>query len=357
MTAASFESRLRELLDTDPIFKDPLTSKTVDYQPVELPFKVYLQALAVAGYFLIPIVSVIVSIALIFNPITVIPFIGYLLWINLFQTFHEKGLSLKSNVVRSSTFFKLFRDYFPVRLVKSASLSSSSSKKASCIFGYHPHGVIANGSLINFSTETTGFKELFPEVGDVSGLTLTMNFKIPFSGIVLGLLGASDASAKNINYVLSQGNSVVLVLGGAKEALDARPGDAVLHLKNRKGFVKIALKQGATLVPCFGFGELDLYDQISNPPGSRLRSIQDFLQKYMGMSLPLIKGSYGLMPHRKNLTTVVGRPIVVPRFINEKEITQDVIDKYHELYMAALLEVFEFHKKQYGSDNLRLIFQ
>ena len=30
------------------------------------------------------------------------------------------------------------------------------------IFGYHPHGIMASGSFINFGTEGTGFSKLFP---------------------------------------------------------------------------------------------------------------------------------------------------------------------------------------------------
>ena len=42
----------------------------------------------------------------------------------------------------------------------------------------------------------------------------------------------------------SKGNVLPVVIGGAKESLDARPGIARLYLKNRKGFCKIALQNG-----------------------------------------------------------------------------------------------------------------
>jgi len=52
------------------------------------------------------------------------------------------------------------------------------------------------------------------------------------------------------------------VIGGANEAMDAVPGLHKLTLKNRKGFVKIALKTGADLVPIYAFGENELFRQI-----------------------------------------------------------------------------------------------
>ena len=41
-----------------------------------------------------------------------------------------------------------------------------------------------------------------------------------------------------------KGNAAIIVPGGAEEALEAHPGTYNLNLKNRKGFVKIALQTG-----------------------------------------------------------------------------------------------------------------
>ena len=71
----------------------------------------------------------------------------------------------------------------------------------------------------------------------------------------LSLMGLCDASKESCNYILEKGNghSIMLVLGGSKEALDARPSNrnVLLTLKNRKGFIKIGLANGASLVPVF----------------------------------------------------------------------------------------------------------
>jgi 2-acylglycerol O-acyltransferase 2 len=55
----------------------------------------------------------------------------------------------------------------------------------------------------------------------------------------------------------------VIVIGGATESLRAHPGTADLTLKRRLGFIKIAIREGADLVPVFSFGENDIYDQLS----------------------------------------------------------------------------------------------
>lgn len=50
-----------------------------------------------------------------------------------------------------------------------------------------------------------------------------------------------------LKYLLTQkasGNAVVIVVGGAAEALLCRPGASTIYLRERKGFVKLALKTG-----------------------------------------------------------------------------------------------------------------
>ena len=54
----------------------------------------------------------------------------------------------------------------------------------------------------------------------------------------------------------------MIVVGGAEEALDAHPGHHILTLKKRKGFIKMALQTGADLVPCYSFGENDLFVRL-----------------------------------------------------------------------------------------------
>ena len=69
------------------------------------------------------------------------------------------------------------------------------------------------------------------------------------------------------------------------QALDAHPGINNLTLKNRKGFVKVALQHGAALVPIFSFGENNLFAQIPNPKG---RCVITFLLTFACNLLSLI---------------------------------------------------------------------
>lgn len=176
--------------------------------------------------------------------------------------------------------------------------------------------------------------------------------------------GSVSVSKKSVSYVLSKeggGNISVIVLGGAEESLDAHPGKFTLFIRQRKGFVKVALTHGASLVPVFSFGENELFKQVNNPEGSWLRTVQEKLQKIMGFALPLFHArgifqyNFGLMPYRKPIHTVVGRPIPVHRTPHP---SPEQIEELHQTYMEELRKLFEAHKRKYGiPEHETLIFK
>lgn len=77
-------------------------------------------------------------------------------------------------------------------------------------------------------------------------------------------LGIISVSKKSCQYILSKGSgsAVLIVVGGAAEALLAKPKTNDLIIKKRHGFIKLALVNGSSLVPVLSFGENDLYDQV-----------------------------------------------------------------------------------------------
>ncbi|XP_076842344.1 2-acylglycerol O-acyltransferase 1-like [Brachyhypopomus gauderio] len=264
----------------------------------------------------------------------------------------------RSHWVRNWTMWKYFRDYFTISLIKTVDLEPNRNY----LFGFHPHGVLVAGAFGNFCTEASGFSELFPGLTPFL-LMLPFWFRVPFFRDYImcgGLVSSEKASA---SYLLSEprgGNAVVVAVGGAPEALDARPGALKLQLLQRKGFIKLALKHGACLVPVFSFGENELFDQMENPVGSALRRVQDRLQRIMGVALPLFHArgvfqySFGLLPYRKPIHTVVGRPIVV---VQNSSPSKEDIDTLHSQYIEGLTKVFEENKTKYGiSENQHLSF-
>ncbi|KAJ7319800.1 hypothetical protein JRQ81_019311 [Phrynocephalus forsythii] len=235
-----------------------------------------------------------------------------------------------------------------LQLVKTADLDPGQNY----IFGFHPHGVLVAGAFINFCTEATEFSKVFPGLSPHL-MMLDLWFRAPFFRDYIMSGGLVTSDKESAYYILRKpggGNVLIIVVGGAQEALDARPGAYKLLLANRKGFVRLALQHGTPLVPVFSFGENELFDQVENPKGSWLRCIQDFLQKFMGISLPLFHArgifqySFGLLPYRRPICTVVGKPIKIEKKPNA---SQEEVDKVHQIYMEELSKLFEGHKLKY----------
>ncbi|XP_069776016.1 2-acylglycerol O-acyltransferase 1 isoform X2 [Narcine bancroftii] len=255
----------------------------------------------------------------------------------------------RSAWVRSWAVWRYFRDYFPITLVKTAELDP----KHNYLFGFHPHGVLVAGAFGNFCTEATGFSQLFPGLTPYL-LMLPFWFRMPFFREYImsgGLVSSDKESATSILGHPGGGQVAVVAVGGAPESLDARPGSLTLSVQQRKGFIKLVLKTGAQLVPVFSFGENELFNQVENPPGSLLRAVQDKLQKLMGLAIPLFHArgvfqySFGLLPYRKPIYTVVGKPIPVKQNLSP---SHEDIESLHKVYLDELVCLFEGNKAKFG---------
>lgn len=291
------------------------------------------------------------------TPFIFIPLL-YLLWFIYDYKSPAQG-GRRCGWVQNWKIWQYFRDYFPVQLVKTTDLDPSKNY----IFLYHPHGIMAYGAFLNFCTSATGFKKLYPGIQPTL-LSLNYQFYFPINREYAMALGICSCSRESMEWLLTKegtGNAPVLVVGGATEALEARPGSFSLTLSNRKGFTRLALQHGAELVPVFGFGENDLYDQMANPSGSLLRRFQTTMTKLFSFSPPIFHGrgifnyNFGIFPYRRPLNVVVGSPLKVVKRSNP---TTEEINELHERYIKHLIDMFESEKMKYGvseSQHLNII--
>ncbi|KAI9099844.1 diacylglycerol acyltransferase-domain-containing protein [Phlyctochytrium arcticum] len=241
-----------------------------------------------------------------------------------------------------------FRDYFSAELIKTAELDP----RENYIFGYHPHGIYCYGLLPNFMTETNHFSRLFPGI-KLRMTTLDVNWWFPVWREIQLALGVVSVSARSLKYVLTKmgpGRGVMVVLGGADEALLAYPGTNDIILEKRKGFVKLAIQTGAHLVPVFTFGESDIYYQISDQNFPSIRRIQDRLAKLCTFTLPIVWGRFLMMPRRVKLVSVVGAPIKVFR---QEHPTREYVAEIHRRYVNELVALYHAHKDLYAKDRVR----
>lgn len=169
-----------------------------------------------------------------------------------------------------------------------------------------------------------------------AGVTLNETFWAPLLRewiIAMGYIGADKHTLKQALHV----QSIVLVPGGAAEALYARPGVMKLCLKKRQGFVKLALETNTQLVPCVGFGENEVFQ--TTEPGI----LQRKWSKWMRFSIPIL---LHVIPRRAKITVVVGEPL---DFGGERD-----VDKCHAMYIQHLQRLYNAEKAKYGYQDIEL---
>merc|ERR1711920_799430 len=137
--------------------------------------------------------------------------------------------------------------------------------------------------------------------------------------------------------------SVGLVVGGGREAMLMTPGFTDIVLQKRRGFVRLAMQNGASLVPVLTFGETALYQSAS---GRALwKPLNRLLLGTLGMSLPILSGNKGtFLPRKCSLQTVVGTPMEVQKVA---EPTPEQIEAVHAKYSEHLERMYAKHKDAY----------
>ena len=298
----------------------------------------------------------------------------YVIYVLFSSAAYSGTLSHRSDFLRGLPIWSLFASYFPARLHRSEALRPTRKY----IFGYHPHGIISHGAFAAFGTEALGFSRLFPGITNTL-LTLDSNFRLPLYrdyALAMGLASVSRESCENLLSrggpdgrgrssimlrrrqelikIIGMGRAITIVVGGARESLDAQPHSLRLVLKRRKGFVKLAVRTGADLVPTLAFGENELYDQVQTELHPIMHKMQLIAKKVLGFTVPLFhaRGVFnydiGLMPYRRPVNVVVGRPIEVQQTYKPEDA---YVDGIHKLYVKELQRIWEEWKDEFARER------
>lgn len=178
---------------------------------------------------------------------------------------------------------------------------------------------------------------------DVTYLVTSVIFWLPLFSVICYWLGnVRDASPANVRRLMESGKNVGLLPGGFEDATLLANGRERIFLKNRKGFIKFALRYGYSVHPIYTFGETDTFLACTWFLRARLLLNRFKLPGVLAWGDTLCP----CFPRRKaRLLTVVGEAIDLPRIA---EPTPVDIDKWHAVYVAALTALFEEHKAAAG---------
>ena len=139
------------------------------------------------------------------------------------------------------------------------------------LFAMSPHGIF--GVCRAFSGGTL-WSQMYPGItarwGSFGGA-----FFIPGVREFSLCCGCLDASRPVLERAIRRGENVILLPGGSKEMMltDGTSAETKLVLADRKGFVRLAVRHGMDLVPCFCFGEKWVHDRVLLLPKPRVTAV------------------------------------------------------------------------------------
>ena len=122
-------------------------------------------------------------------------------------------------------------------------------------------------------------------------------------------------------------------------------------MKRRKGLMKLALRHGVPLVPCYCFGETDTYHQ-----SAFALPLRQWICSKFGIAVTLAYGRNPLLPFLPiptKLVIICGNPIKVGAPVAEP--SPEAVDELHAKYVAGLQEVFDARKAEHGYPDATLM--
>jgi hypothetical protein len=271
---------------------------------------------------------------------------GAILWViiywgNVFtsKVHREHGAPWKS--FENNPLVRYLIEWLPVRIFRKSKLNPEKLY----VFGCHPHGTLAfNRAAVGFSTLSL-WDQAFPGI-KFRVLTASAAFYVPFIRELWLWSYCVDASKKTATKVMRDLRASVFVYpGGEQEQIETVYGkDRVMS--SRKGFIRLAIEEGADLVPVYAFGETSLYSH-----SKLFLNFRKYLVKKFGVAIPFLWGEYGLMPYRTPVTLVFGTPISVNQ---NSHPTNEEVNKYHGLFYESLEKLYEDYSPRFATKGQKL---
>lgn len=218
------------------------------------------------------------------------------------------------------------------------------------LYACHPHGVYSDYRML--------IDGMFGQqhVGAVSPKTLaaTILFRLPFIRELSLWTGCIDARRQVAEESLQRGESVFVLPGGEAEQIRTKYGREIVYLKNRKGFIKLAIRKGVPVVPMYAFGVSDYYYTSDMLLGPRL-----WLTKTLQICIPFAIGLGGspFCPLPQKTTVVFGDPLTFEPSACRESPTAEELDAAHGKFLDSLTKLFDAHKDRlgYGDRNLEIL--
>jgi 1-acyl-sn-glycerol-3-phosphate acyltransferase len=201
---------------------------------------------------------------------------------------------------------------------------------------------IPRGRALLVANHAFGWDVAFPmeaisrETGrDVWALGEHLWWKVPGLRRIAAAVGVVDGTRQNAEELLRADQLVVVLPGGLREAVKPRELRYQLLWGHRYGFVDVALRAGAPIVPLACVGADELFDFVGDAyaRGRRWLHVAGIPIPFPSRVLPI--------PHRVALRYVIGEPILTEGVDQEdagarRKLRREIAGALHELIEGEL---------------------
>ena len=196
-----------------------------------------------------------------------------------------------------------------------------------------PHGVISFCGIASGPAAP-------PDLRKVHTAVANSVMHTPILKHVMGIYGLTNADKSSLQKRFTRSGidgCIVLYVGGIAELFKSSRSEERLFLSKRKGFIKLALREGVDVVPVYLFGNTSVLTIFKSGP---LASIS----RSLGVALTYFWGKWYLpIPCDDKCLYARGKPLGMPQIL---EPTNDDVDKWHQKYCEAIEGLFEKYKEK-----------
>lgn len=136
------------------------------------------------------------------------------------------------------------------------------------------------------------------------------HFRIPiWRDMIKERLGVVEASRTNCQALMDRGDSIVVYPGGTREICRRKGEKYVLKWKDRRGFVRMALKNGYDIIPVAALGAEEAFTIVHDAEDFLKTPFGKFLT-FIGVSKNVFKNGELIPPTVKGVgKTIIPRPV------------------------------------------------
>lgn len=220
--------------------------------------------------------------------------------------------------------------------------STHDMKKKKCIYLEFPHGIFPVGQFVSASF----VYNQYPDV-KICGTGADVIFKVPVMRQIMSWIGTHPANKKSIKKIFEDGHQLANIPGGIAEMYHTNDSTEEIYFLSRKGIIKIALEEGADIIPTFFFGNSKLFKVLG---GQGSDSWVAKLSRRLKASIFFFYGRHGLpVPIRHPLRMVTGEIISVTQTDNP---SQEDIDSLHGKVVDAIKKLYNEKKPEWETRPL-----